>query len=251
MDIATSIGFLASLSTILLSVYLSGATASFVNSSSALIVFMGTLTITLMKFPLNRFISGFKSAGRAFYHRSQSNIDLINEIIGLSKDYKSNGHLNLDVKNIKHDVLKKGAQLIVDGFKPSEVNKILHKDLALTINEQNLGRELFKSIGVVAPAMGMIGTLVGLVQMLANLKDTSALGPAMAIALLTTLYGAILSHAFALPVSAKLGYRIDEEIAQQEIILDGLNAIQTGSTSLLLEEVLHSHLISKEKRLLQ
>lgn len=248
MDIATTVGFIASLSTILLSIYLGQSSAEFLNSSSALIVFMGTLTITLMKFPLSRFVSGFKSAGKAFYHRPSSNIDLIQEILRLSKLGRSGDLLKTQLSKIKNKALRKGIQLINDGFKQAEVQLVLERDLAIQIYEQNIGRELFKAIGRVAPAMGMIGTLVGLIQMLSNIQEPSSLGPAMAVALLTTLYGAVFAHAFALPVAVKLGYRIEEEIAQQALVLAGLKAIQNNTSSIVLEEILHSHLVRNEKK---
>lgn len=243
MDLATLIGFLASAATILLSIYLGGSGSDFVNTPSALIVFMGTLTITLMKFPLKKFITGFATAGKAFFYQELSNPELIREMISISKIYRKDGALALQKLSISNPFLERGVQLIVDGFDAQQIRVLLERDIVNTIDEQNIGRNLFRSIGAVAPAMGMVGTLIGLVQMLTNLKNPDSLGPAMAVALLTTLYGALIAHAFALPVADKLGYRIKEESAQRSLIIDGLTAIHRGANSLELEEILYSHLV--------
>lgn len=242
MDLATFIGFLASAATIFLSIYLGGSGSDFLNPPSALIVFMGTLTITLMKFPLKKFITGFAIAGKAFFYQELSNSELINEIMSIAKVYRKQGALALQNHSTSNPFLERGIQLIVDGFETPKIRVLLERDIANTLEEQSIGRNLFRSIGSVAPAMGMVGTLIGLVQMLANLSDSSALGPAMAVALLTTLYGALIAHAFALPISDKLGYRMKEESAQRDLIIDGLTAIHSGANMLEIEETLYSHL---------
>lgn len=243
MDLATLIGFLASAATIVLSIYLGGSGSDFINTPSALIVFMGTLTITLMKFPLKKFITGFAIAGKAFFHQESSNSELIQEILGIAKIYRKEGALALENHSSSNHFLERGLQLIVDGFDPKEIRLLLERDIAKTIDQQDIGRTLFRSIGSVAPAMGMVGTLIGLVQMLTNLSDASALGPAMAVALLTTLYGALIAHAFALPIADKLSYRMKEESAQRHLIIDGLIAIHSGANTMAIEEILYSHLL--------
>lgn len=240
MDLATFIGFLASIATIILSIYLGGSGSDFANTPSALIVFMGTLTITLMKFPLKKFIAGFAIAGKAFYHQETSNTELIQEILEIGKLYRRDGALALQKVSVSNPFLDRGVKLIVDGFEPKQLRLFLERDIARTIDQQNIGRNLFRSIGAVAPAMGMIGTLIGLVQMLSNLEDSSKLGPAMAVAMLTTLYGALIAHAIALPIADKLSYRIKEESAQRRLILDGLTAIHSGVNMMTLEEVLYA-----------
>jgi len=248
MDLATFIGFIASTATIFLSIWLGGSGSDFLNTPSALIVVMGTLSVTLAKFPLSKFVLAFAAAGRAFYHRELSNSEVREEILELAKTLKKKGPLALEDQKLSNPFLEKGVRLIVDGFKPDVIRQVLLKEISLTIEEQSIGRNMFKSIGAVAPAMGMIGTLVGLVQMLSHLEDPSQLGPAMAIALLTTLYGAVLAHAFALPIADKLGYRMREEIAQRELIVEGVVAMQNGVNMIMLEEILDSHIVAGEKR---
>lgn len=248
MDLATFIGFIASAATIILSIYLGGSGSDFMSTPSALVVFMGTLTITLMKFPLRRFVTGFASAGKAFFYKELSNAELIDEIMVLAKIHRREGHLALENQKVSHPFLARGIRLLVDGFDTDQIRLFLEREITRTIDEQNIGRALFKSIGAVAPAMGMIGTLIGLVQMLGNLDDSAILGPAMAIALLTTLYGALMAHAFALPIADKLGYRIKEETEQCYLVIDGLTAICSGANLMTLEETLHSHLLGKRSK---
>lgn len=204
---------------------------------------MGTLTVTLMKFPLKKFITGFAIAGKAFFYQELSSTELVLELKTLAKLFKKNGQLALEGYSTSHPFLKKGTQMISDGYNAEQIKLLLEREIALTIDAQNIGRDLFKSIGSVAPAMGLIGTLIGLVQMLSNLSDSDSLGPAMAIALLTTLYGALIAHAFALPIAEKLSYRIKEESAQRYMIIDGLVAIRSGVNSMELEGILHSHML--------
>jgi chemotaxis protein MotA len=249
MDLATLIGFLASTATIILSIYLGGSSSDFLNSPSALIVVMGTLSVTLIKFPLSKFVLAFGIAGKAFVHKELSSQELMDEIMALAKTLKKKGPLALEQEKISNPFLEKGVRLIVDGFKPEVIRQVLEKEITLTLEQQGIGRNLFKSIGAVAPAMGMIGTLVGLVQMLAQMDDPSKLGPAMAIALLTTLYGAVLAHAFALPIADKLAYRMREEMAQRQLIIEGIVAMQSGVNVIMLEELLDSHMVKSDKGL--
>lgn len=246
MDLATLIGFLASAATIVLSIYLGGSGSDFANTPSALIVLMGTLTITLMKFPLKKFITGFASAGKAFFHQESSSTEVILELMEVARVYRKQGALALEDMKVSNPFLDRGIQLIADGFEPQKLRLFLEKEIAKTIDQQEIGRTLFRSIGTVAPAMGLIGTLIGLVQMLTNLSDSDALGPAMAIALLTTLYGALLAHGFALPIADKLAYRIREETAQRRMIVDGLSAIHSGENLMTIEEILYSDRSSEQ-----
>jgi chemotaxis protein MotA len=247
MDLATFIGFLGSTAIILLSIYLGGSSSDFVNTPSVLIVVMGTMAVTLMKFPLRKFILSFGMATRAFFHKEQTNSELIEEILALSRTVKKEGPLALEKQKVSNMFLAKGVRMIVDGYKPNIIRMMLEKEIALTIEQQNIGRSLFKSIGTVAPAMGMIGTLVGLIQMLANMDDPKTIGPSMAIALLTTLYGAVIANAFALPIADKLGYRIREETTQRRLIIESVVAIHSGVNTLMLEEMLNAYLIGDEK----
>ena len=143
--------------------------------------------------------------------------------------------------------MQRGIQLLVDGHDPDVVRSLLNKEAALTIERHDLGARTFKALGDVSPAMGMIGTLVGLVQMLSNMSDPKSIGPAMAVALLTTLYGAIIATVIALPIADKLERRKDEEALNRSLIIDGLLSIQAGQNPRVIEQALRNYLPEKKR----
>jgi chemotaxis protein MotA len=143
--------------------------------------------------------------------------------------------------------MKKGIDLCVDGHDPSLVQKMLVRDLDLTIGRHEVGQRMFRNMATVAPAMGMIGTLIGLVQMLANMSDPASIGPAMAIALLTTLYGAIIANAFAQPIADKLARVTELEKTNKSLILETINGIQQGMNPKVLEQLLQTYLPPKKR----
>ena len=155
--------------------------------------------------------------------------------------------LGLEQVEIENEFLKRGVMLIVDGNDENFVRKMLSNDINLTIERHEEGQGIFKSIGDVAPAMGMIGTLIGLVQMMANMDDPKALGPAMAVALLTTLYGAVVANVFALPIADKLALRSKQERTTRSLILEGISAIQAGLNPRVVEDLLKTYLPGRQR----
>ncbi|MGR8920841.1 MAG: MotA/TolQ/ExbB proton channel family protein, partial [Gammaproteobacteria bacterium] len=137
--------------------------------------------------------------------------------------------------------------MMVDGHEPDVVRQTLLTDLNAAVERHDLGKSIFKSIGDAAPAMGMIGTLIGLVQMLSNMSDPAAIGPSMAVALLTTLYGAIIANVFAIPIADKLGLRANEERMVKSMIIDSLQGIQEGRNPRVIEEILKTYLPSSKR----
>ena len=150
--------------------------------------------------------------------------------------------LALEGREIGHPFLEQGINLCIDGHPTEVVQKMLTKDINLSIERHDTGREMFKSIGDAAPAMGMIGTLIGLVQMLSNMDDPKAIGPAMAVALLTTLYGAVIANAIALPLADKLKKIAQEERLSKSLILESVSAIQAGTNPRVVEQLLATYL---------
>ena len=138
--------------------------------------------------------------------------------------------------------LKKGIQMMVDGHEPDVVRQTLSTEMNLTLERHDIGQKIFKAIGDSAPAMGMIGTLIGLVQMLSAMDDPKTIGPSMAVALLTTLYGAMIANMFALPIADKLALRSGEERLVKSMIIDSLAGIQEGRNPRVIEELLKTYL---------
>ena len=242
MDLATLVGLLGAFGIIIAAIVVGGSAIIFVNPPSLLIVVGGTLFAVLMKFPMGHFFSAFKVAAKAFFNKAEDPLRLINEGVQLAHIARKEGVLGLEGRDIDNEFLQRGIQLSVDGHEPEFVRAMLGKDINLTIDRHERGQAIFKAIGDVAPAMGMIGTLIGLVQMLSAMDDPKAIGPAMAVALLTTLYGAVIANAFALPIADKLAHRSQEERLNKALILETINAIQEGLNPRVMEELLKTYL---------
>jgi chemotaxis protein MotA len=242
VDIATIIGVVGALTTILGAIFVGGGALMFVNIPSILIVFGGTLAVTFMKYSLQHTLSAFKIGLKAFLYKSDSPTELIKQGIDLAMLVRKEGVLALEKVEVQNEFLAKGLQLTADGHDPEFVARILSTDINLAIERHEEGQAIFKGIGDSAPAMGMIGTLIGLVQMMSNMEDPKSIGPAMAVALLTTLYGAILASAIALPIADKLGVRSAEEARKKQLVLDIINAIQIGMNPRVLEDLLKTYL---------
>jgi len=242
VDLATLLGLLGAFGIIIASIVVGGSAIVFVNVPSLLVVVGGTIFVVLMKFPLGHFLGAFKIALKAFLHKAEDPNDLIREGVALANVARKEGVLGLENQEISNEFLKRGIQLCVDGHEPEFVRSMLTKDINLTIERHERGQAIFKAIGDVAPAMGMIGTLIGLVQMLSNMDDPKKIGPAMAVALLTTLYGAIIANAFAMPIADKLAHRTMEERLNKSLILEAINGIQEGINPRVMEELLKTYL---------
>ena len=242
MDIATIIGLLGGFGIVLSAMILGGSALVFINVPSMLIVFGGSIFVVLMKFGLGQFFSAFKVAIKAFIFKCDKPDDLIAQSVELAGLARKNGLLALESVEIANGYLKKGVQYLVDGLDGAVVKSTLQKEKSLAAERHDIGISIFKALGDVGPAMGMIGTLIGLVQMLSAMDDPKSIGPAMAVALLTTLYGAMLATMIALPIADKLTLRNNEEQLAQSLIIDAIMGIQQGLNPRVIEELLKTYL---------
>lgn len=247
MDLATLIGLIGTLGAILAAILMGGPIDIFVNGPGLMIVCAGTMTVVLMKYPLSVAAHAMKAAAKAFLNKMQSPTELIAKCVELANIARKEGVLGLEQVEIENEFLKRGVQHVVDGNDPAFVRKMLSTDISRTIERHEEGQSIFKSIGDVAPAMGMIGTLIGLVQMMANMDDPKALGPAMAVALLTTLYGAVIANVFALPIADKLALRSKQERLTKDLTLEGISAIQEGLNPRVVEDLLKTYLPGNQR----
>lgn len=247
MDLATLLGFAAAWGLIIATIALGAAAGTFVNLPSLMIVLGGSLAVVLMRFTLGQFIGSIKTAMKAFLHKSESPQQIIERVVELAAIARKEGLLALERQEIENPVLAKGVTMLVDGHEPSVVKKALMTELNETLNRHSIGQQIFKAIGDAGPAMGMIGTLVGLVQMLSNMSDPKSIGPAMAVALLTTLYGAMLANMFALPIADKLALRSSEELMMKNIIIESVMGIQEGQNPKILGEILKNFLPASQR----
>ena len=247
MDLATLIGFVGAFGMVFLSISLGGEMGMFINAPSIMIVFGGTIMVVLMKFPLNVMLGAFGVAAKAFVHKSQQPSEIIEQSIELANVARKEGLLGLESVEVENKFLRDGIQLVVDGNDPALVQKMLSKEISLSIERNEIGVGIFKAFGDVAPAMGMIGTLIGLVQMMSNMSDPALIGPAMAVALLTTFYGAIIATTLALPIADKLAHRSNEERLNKSMILESISAIQEGLNPRMIEGLLNAYLPENQK----
>lgn len=247
MDIATLVGLLGSFGIVVAAMVMGGDIGVFINPPSLLIVIGGSLFVVLMQFTLAQFLAAGKIAGKAFMFKSLNPEEIIAETVELADAARKGGLLSLEDKQVSSDFMQRGIQLLVDGHDPEVVKMLLKKEAKLTHDRHEFGAKIFSSLGDVGPAMGMIGTLVGLVQMLSNMSDPKSIGPAMAVALLTTLYGAMLANMVCLPISDKLNVRKDEEALNNDLIIDGLLAIQAGQNPRVIEQMLRNYLPEKKR----
>jgi chemotaxis protein MotA len=242
VDLATLIGLIGSFGFVIMAMLLGGTIEMFIDTVSILIVFGGTAFVVMMKYNLGQFIGAFKIALKAFLFKVTSSEELILKSVEMADAARKGGFLALEEAEISNSFMQKGVDLLVDGHDVDVVRSTLEKDIRLTAIRHELGADIFKSIGDVAPAMGMIGTLVGLVAMLSNMDDPKSIGPAMAVALLTTLYGAMVANMVAIPISDKLKLRSQEEKLNRNLILDAILGIQDGQNPRVIEAMLRNYL---------
>lgn len=242
-DLATLIGLLGAFGVVGFAISQGdGGIALFVNPPSMLIVLGGSIFVALMKFGLGQFLGAIKVAFQAFFFKSADTNQLIELSVRLSNKARREGVLALEDETIPNPFLKKGIEYLVDNVDGKVIKSTLTKEMFQAVDRHEVGIKIFKAIGDVGPAMGMIGTLVGLVQMLANMEDPKTIGPAMAVALLTTLYGAMLANMFALPIADKLTLRNNEERVTKMLLIDAVISIQTEQHPRILEEALKPYL---------
>ncbi len=237
MDIATIIGLVSACTLIILGM---GDVTAFIDVQSATMVIGGTIAATLVANPLPEVVGLVGVYMNAIKHSAASPNELIEKIVGFAETARREGILALEqaVEEAGDAFLSGGIRLAVDGTEPDLIMDILETELRFVEERHKAGQEIISRMGSTAPAFGMIGTLVGLVIMLKNMDDPAAIGPGMAIALLTTLYGSILANVFLEPISAKLKTYSAKELLSKQMIIEGIMAIQSGDNPRIVEHKL-------------
>ena len=246
MDLATLIGLVLGFGIILLSIVTGSEITAFVDMPSLMIVFGGTIAATLIRFPLKTCLGSIKVALNAFRTKTANPSDIIKRTVELAAVVRREGLLALENEKVEDPFLEKGLRLCIDGVDPEFVRKVLERQLDHTVERHQGGQKVFKAVGDAAPAMGMLGTLIGLVILLRNMDDPKAIGPAMAVAILTTFYGSVIANLFAIPIAEKLEVRTQQEILNKTLIIEGVASIQEGRNPRVMEELLRSHLPSAQ-----
>jgi len=252
VDIASLVGFLFCFAMLVFGIISSAGLSgivSYLDLPSAIITFGGALGATLCSFTMQDFIAGLKSFTLIFKMPAINTADMIKKIIDLSNVARKEGLLSLEeaAGDLDEPFLKKGILLIVDGTDPELVRGILETELVSIEGRHKNLIGFWDALGAMGPAWGMIGTLIGLVNMLNNMSDASSIGPSMAVALITTLYGSLLANWICGPVSNKLKADNSSEMLLKEVMIEGLLSIQAGENPRVIEEKLKSFLAPKDR----
>lgn len=255
MDLASLLGMVISMVLVIFGIVYSktginfGVIVNFLDAPSALITYGGAFCATLVMNSFKSYTGGLGSIKLIFKMPTINTVEIIQKIIDLSNVARKEGLLSLEeaASDINDDFLKKGILLIVDGTDPELVRAIMETELDSTEARHKGNIKFWQDLGAMGPAWGMIGTLIGLVNMLNNMSDASSIGPAMAVALLTTMYGSLLSNWICTPVSTKLAANNDQEITVKTIMIEGLLSIQAGENPRVIEEKLKSFLAPKDR----
>ncbi len=248
MDLATIIGLLAGLGVVGAAIFMGGDFMSFVDIGSVMIVVGGAIAATILRFTLGQVLIALMTALKTgFGNKARSPTDVVDRLRELAQIARKGGPLALQEVEIKDEFLRKGVQFIIDGLAPDMVAHALTRERELIIERLDHGQAIMRAIGDAAPAFGMIGTLVGLVQMLSNMDNPAAIGPAMALALLTTLYGALIASLFALPLADKLQMKLASEETNLTLIAEGVQHIQNKVHPDLMTEFLNAYLPANKR----
>ena len=244
MDIATIVGLILAFVLLVGSIAMGAGIESFIDVPSIIIVIGGTFSAGLVSFPLRHFISLGKVVKKSFLFQGRSPVEEIDRMAEYATLARKEGLLALEerLEEVDDAFLVKGLRLVVDGFPGETVRDILTIDLFAMQDRHTAGKAILDKLGESAPAFGMLGTLIGLVTMLQNLSDPSQIGGGMAVALLTTFYGAFLANVILLPMATKLEQRKKEETLMREVMIEGIVAIQSGDKPQMVKERLKAFL---------
>jgi len=248
MDIATGLGLLAGAMVVGTVMLMGGGFGMFVSDHAVIIIFGGSFAATLIRFPLSSIFHGLPLGAKfVFSMRRISQRELVDEIAGLAEIARKQGPMGLEKIEIDDPFLAKGIRFVADGYDTEFIRDNLERDRDNFLCHLDEGQKIYRAIGDCAPAFGMIGTLIGMVQMFANMTDPSKLGPFMATALLATLYGAVVANILTLPIADKLHLKLADEEINRTLIIDGILMIRESKSPTLVREMLIAYLPEKHR----
>jgi chemotaxis protein MotA len=249
LDFLTVLGLVCGFAAIALAINMGGNLKMFINLPSLLITVVGSLSAVLIHFSVDEVKNVFAVTAHAFKAREYKPLELIVFMTELARKARREGLLALEdeIGKLDDPFFQKGLRMVVDAIDPEIIREVLETDMEYTEERHQLGQRVYRTWASLAPAFGMIGTLIGLIQMLAKLNDPKALGPGMAVALITTFYGTIMANLLFTPLAGKLALRGEREMLIRRLILEGLISIQSGINPRILEEKLKSFLPPKAR----
>ena len=246
MDIATFVGVVTGFVLIAAAIYLGGGMGMFFNLPSIFITVGGTFSATLVHFPLGEVMKIFSIVRRTFTINIPEADVVIRDMVEFARILRRDGALALEavIKEMRDDFLSKGLRLVIDGVPADQVHELMTIELNTLQRRHEIGASILSFMGAAAPAFGMIGTLIGLVQMLRDLTSPAGIGMGMATALLTTFYGALLANLLFIPLAGKLRTRSREELVIREMMIEGLVGIQSAATPSALQDRMTAYLVT-------
>jgi len=246
MDIASVIGILLGTALILISIMVKSPLGAFVDVASVLVVVGGSISAVLICFPLRSFLNTARVTKNIFFNKQDNIRELIEQIVSLAETARRDGLLALEnrLEEISNPFVVLGIQMAVDGTRPEVIEDIMRTEMDAVATRHRSGKSVVDQMGRFAPAFGMIGTLMGLIIMLGNMSPET-IGSGMAVALLTTLYGAVLANLFLLPFAEKLGHINRHELLVMEVVVRGIMGIQSGDNPRVIEQKLNTFIPPK------
>lgn len=249
MDIATAGGLIWGVLCVVVSILLGGSLLAFVDLPSVFITIGGGIASTIISYRVKELGKVLKVVMKAFFSKTEAPEDVIRLLVGFSQKARREGLLALESEqeNIDDEFIKLSLQLIVDGVEPDTIRESMDLELANLEARHATGQGIFKTMAALFPAWGMIGTLIGLINLLRQLDDPSKVGPSMAVALITTFYGSIMANLICTPIANKLAIKSQEEIKLKEMIIEGILSIQAGENPRIMEHKLKTFLSPEQK----
>ncbi|APG27324.1 flagellar motor protein MotP [Syntrophotalea acetylenivorans] len=250
MDLSTIVGIVAAFGLMVMAIVQGGSIMLFVNTPSLIIVIGGTIGATLVNYPFSDVMSTLSVIKKAFKTQKASSSSRIEQLIRFAGKARKEGVLSLQsvISEVNDPFFIKGLQMAVDGQEPDNLKEMLDREIEYIEERHGKGANILLAVGGIAPAMGMIGTLIGLVQMLQTMNDPSSIGPAMAVALLTTFYGAVIANVLCMPLAGKLKNRSADEILDKTLVAEGMKSILEGENPRIIEQKLHAFVAPKERQ---
>lgn len=248
MDIATFFGVLTGFGLVISAILMGPEPGKFFDIPSVMIVFGGTAASILVTFPLEEVMQAVRGGFKAFGTKRVQAQDVVNTMVRIAEISRREGLIALENVQTENALIKKACQLIADNADPQLIRDTLTIEIGTMKRRHNVSIEVFQKLAGYSPAFGMIGTLIGLVQMLSNLSDPTSLGPAMAVAILTTFYGSIMANLIFLPFAGKMRARTSQEELHLQIIFEGAKSILENNNPRLVYEKLSSFEPPKERK---
>ncbi|MDX9869169.1 MAG: motility protein A [Candidatus Cloacimonadales bacterium] len=250
MDLGTIIGLVLAYALVFIPIIQAGDLASFIDMPSVYIVVGGAISAVLMSFPIPELLGAFTALKKAFFTKPTDYGRLIDSLVDLGEKARREGLLALEreLGNLDDEFLKKAIQLAVDGNEVQVIEGVMGIEIENIEDRHKTGKDIFDALGSLAPAFGMIGTLIGLIQMLKALDDPSNIGAGMAVALITTFYGSLIANTVCIPIATKLDRRSKHEVLEKNIILSGILSIQSGDNPRVLRDKLETYIPPKFRK---